>query len=205
MDFNTIIELDGLKLSEDGPTWLHAMPYGTYNHPKWGIIEFTQERLSRFVDNIRNKVRGIDPDIDYDHKADPAKGNKAAGWIKDARIDPSGLWIAVEWTPDGWQAVQNKEYRYLSPEFIDEWKHEKTGVSYKDVLFGAALTNRPFLKDLLPISMSEIAPPGQESEKELSERVERLEREFLALRSQIMLVDTVLDVTFRKEVENGTS
>lgn len=180
MDFNAVIDLDGLKLAEGEWTWLHTMPIGTYSHPKWGKIEFTQERLSRFADNVKNKVRGVDPDIDYDHKADLSKGNKAAGWVKDARADVSGLWIAVEWTPDGWKSVQNKEYRYLSPEFTDTWTHERTGVEYKDVLFGAALTNRPFLKDLLPITMSEVRPEPEvrleETIKQLSSRVESLER-----------------------------
>lgn len=180
MDFNVVLDLDTVKLEDNGYTWLHTMPIGTYNHGVWGKIEFTVDRLLRFAQNIKSKVRGVDPDVDYDHKDDPAKGKKAAGWVKDAKVDTSGLWLAVEWTPEGRKSIQDREYRYISPEFKDKWTHERTGESFQDVLFGAALTNRPFLKDLLPITMSEIRPAMEvglsEQVTTLSERVDTMEK-----------------------------
>jgi phage I-like protein len=172
--FSTSIDLSDVQLAEGDLTWLHTMNFGTYQHPKWGSIEFNAERLQRFAQNVKNKVRGIDLDIDYDHKEDPAKGKMAAGWIKDAEVRGNGLWIAVEWTPEGWKSVQDKEYRYLSPEYQDEWKHNGTGETHRDVLFGAALTNRPFLKDLLPITMAEIRTDLEVSLEERISAVERL-------------------------------
>jgi len=158
VDFSYTIDLSSTQLADGGRTWLHAMTVGTYNHPTWGKIDFTFDRLRQFAQNIKSKVRGVELDIDYDHKNDPAKGSKAAGWIKDADLRSNGLWIAVEFTPEGEKAVKDGEYKYLSPEYRDEWTHERTGETHKDVLFGAALTNRPFLKDLLPITMAEITP-----------------------------------------------
>jgi hypothetical protein len=73
---------------------------------------------------------------------------------------PDGLWIAVEWTKDAAAKIKSKAYRYFSPEFVDSWKHPKTGEVFKDVLFGGGLTNRPFLKDILPVNLSEFVIGG---------------------------------------------
>ena len=154
------VELKGLQFSDD-VTWIQALPLGTYQHPLWGEINVTPSRVKSFASNVENRVREIDLDIDYDHKAN---NGKAAGWIRQAEARDDGLWVAVEWTEPARAAIANNEYRYFSPEFQDEWTHPKTGAAYQDVLFGGALTNRPYLKDIMPINMSDII--GGESVEE---------------------------------------
>lgn len=135
-------------------TWIQAMPLGDYEHPVYGPIGITSERVQHFVDNVKNAVRGQDLDIDYDHKA---YGGEAAGWVKDAENRGSdGLWLKVNWTPTAYAKLKEGAYRYFSPEFDDSWTHPKTNVTHQDVIFGGAITNRPFLKDILPINMSEV-------------------------------------------------
>ncbi len=134
-------------------SWIQALPLGNYHHPVYGDIKVTPDRITRFADNIKNKVREQDLDIDYDHKA---KDGRAAGWVRDADARPDGLWVLVEWTDAAASALRAKEYRYFSPEFADEWEHPKTKQKFQDVMFGGALTNRPFLKDILPINLSEV-------------------------------------------------
>jgi phage I-like protein len=133
-------------------TWIQAMPIGEYEHPVHGKISFTPERVKQFAQGVKEKWRGQELDIDYDHKA---KDGAAAGWVKDAEGRDDGLWILVEWTKDAYQKLKDKAYRYFSPEFV-AWEHPKTKTKYKDVLLGGALTNRPFLKDILPINLSEV-------------------------------------------------
>jgi phage I-like protein len=147
------VDLNQVELDESNGSWIHAMTVGKYEHPVYGTIEFTVDRLKRFAQGVMNKVRGIDLDIDYDHKA---RGGQAAGWVQKAEVRSDGLWIFVEWTKEAAGLIREKAYRYFSPEFVDEWKHPKTGAVHKDVLLGGGLTNRPFLKDLLPVNMSEI-------------------------------------------------
>jgi phage I-like protein len=145
------------RFFDDGSnmSWIQAVPLGTYDHPVYGEMTFSPEKLNDMLANIKNNVRGTELDIDYDHK-DFGDG-KAAGWVKDAELRGSdGLWILVEWTPPARQALANREYKYFSPEFSDEWTHPKTGQTFKNVLFGGALTNRPHLKDIQPINLSEI-------------------------------------------------
>jgi phage I-like protein len=162
-----LVDLSTIKLDESGvPTSMfQAYPHGEYSHPIYGKLTMDSEKAARMAEGVNQKVRGQDLDIDYDHKQ---YHGAAAGWVKAAESRPDGLWLTVEWTPDAAKAIKNREYRYFSPEFASEWKHPKTGEKYKDVLFGGAITNRPFLKDILPINLSEAfagTKPTQEAPK----------------------------------------
>jgi hypothetical protein len=149
-------DLASLQLDDSGEAqrrWIQAMPLGKYNHPVYGEIEITPDKVQQFAQNVKDGVRNTELDIDYDHKA---YNGEAAGWVKDAEARPDGLWILIEWTKKAAGLLKDKAYRYFSPEFADEWEHPKDGTKYKNVLNGGAITNRPFLKDILPINMSEL-------------------------------------------------
>lgn len=179
--FTYYTDLKGIQLSEgaDGKvtSWVKMMNYGTYKHALYGDLVFDAQKVKRFSDNQKKNVRGIEPDIDYDHKLDPTKGHQAAGWIKDTDVRTDGLYALVEWTPTAVGEIKEGKWRYISPEFVDEWTDPK-GKTHKDVLVGGGITNRPFLKDLLPINLSELVfdapapitppavPPVQDPQKE---------------------------------------
>jgi hypothetical protein len=150
------VDLDSLQFDDNSTeTWIQAFTEGTYNHPLFGEINFDEKKLKGFADSVKKQVRGVQPDIDFDHKM---FSGEAAGWVKDARYEKGkGLSVQVDWTPKAKEAIANKSYKYFSPEFADEWEHPKTGKVFKDVMFGGALTNRPFLKDILPVNLSELA------------------------------------------------
>ena len=152
-------DLSSVQLDDNtSTTWIQAMPVGKYQHPVYGEIDFSPERLTKFANSVATKVRGQDLDIDYDHKD---KENIAAGWIKAAEVrGADGLWIEVDLTPRAREHLKNKEYRYFSPEFVDEWTDPVTGAVHTDVLNGGALTNRPFLKDILPVNLSDLFKGG---------------------------------------------
>jgi phage I-like protein len=155
-------------------TWIQGLPLGTYEHIVYGTIKVTPEKVANMVRNFYDKVRGTDLDIDYEHKEFTSK---AAGWIVDVQDRAEqGLWLLVEWTPSAYQALREQEYRYFSPEFADQWSNPKTGQSYTDVLFGGGITNRPFLKDIAPINLSELGLPNKEGDEsvELAEQLATL-------------------------------
>jgi phage I-like protein len=162
--FGYYVDLRGLQLSENAK-WIQAMRVGEYQHPAYGKINFTLDRIMRFADSVKNKIRGIDLDIDYDHKTDPARGNEAAGWVKDAKVEGDSLYLLVDWTKTALQKIQEGAYRYFSPEFQDDWT-DASGKKHQDVLFGGGITNRPFLKDLLPVNLSELTFAEQQNKKE---------------------------------------
>src|SRR6266536_122370 len=155
MDQNLLylIDLSSIQLDESNgsvSSWIHALPLGDYTHPVFGKISVTVDRVKRFADNIKNKVRGIDPSINYNHNNEDV----ASGWVKDGEARDTGLWLFVEWTKNAVEKIKSKEYRYFSAEYHDKWKNS-TGQEFQDVLFGGGLTNRPYMKNLLPINLSE--------------------------------------------------
>jgi Mu-like prophage I protein len=139
-----VIELATVRLTE-GRSWLHAFPVGSYHHPEHGLLTFTPGRLERIAEGVNRGVRGVALALDYDHRTDPAKGGRAAGWIDWAEVRSDGLWLSVNFTSEALAEVRRGEWRYLSPEFAPSWADPRTGVVHTDVLLGAALTNRPFL------------------------------------------------------------
>jgi phage I-like protein len=168
-----LVDLGTTILAEGGApnrNWIQAIPLGVYQHPIYGRIEVTPERVQRFAANVKNGVRGQDLNIDYDHGGDPAQGRRAAGWIADAEARADGLWLLVEWTEAAAEGIRKREWKYFSPEFVEEWEHPKSGEKFKDVLFGGGLTNRPFLKDILPINLSEMFAEHHTQEGEQVDR-----------------------------------
>jgi phage I-like protein len=161
VDFGYLTSVQSIELDEaTDASWVHAMSIGKYQHPVFGELDFNPTNIQEFADSVNKRVRGIDPDIDYDHKQDPTKGNEAAGWVKKAEARNDGLWLLVEWTKTAASKIKEKAYKYFSPTFKDEWD-DAHGNKFRNVVFGGALTNRPFLKDLVPVNLSEyfVGPP----------------------------------------------
>lgn len=150
-----LVDASALTFEEDGDisrSWVHALNLGSYTHPIYGTIDVTTERVKNFMDSVKNKVRGtVEPSINYHHNNEDV----AAGWVKDADQRSDGLWVLVEWVKEAAQAIKDKKYRYFSSEFVDEWTNPETKVTHKDVILGGALTNRPFMKNLVPLNLSD--------------------------------------------------
>ena len=130
---------------------------GQWEHPLYGPLSITETSIDGFVANFFANVRGIDIAVDQEHK--PEEG--AMGWFKKLwkipRDDGDGysMMAEIQWTYQGEQLIRDGVYRYFSPEFLENWKDPESGKTYKYVLFGGALTNRPFIKNMDPILLSE--------------------------------------------------
>lgn len=157
-----ITDIRGLEFDESTrQSWIQLFPLGKWEHPLYGEIDMTPERVMQFVKNFNDNVRGIDIDIDYDHKD---FGGKAAGWVLELQDrGTDGLWGRIEWTPSAYSALKEREYKYFSPEFADVWIRPSDNHKFVDVLFGGAITNRPFLKEIQPINLSDL--PGLYTEQ----------------------------------------
>lgn len=146
---------DDVTVPEDGLTYLEAIEAKTYHTPAYGSVEITDQKIQNFIKNFHDGVRGQEIAINYEHGIDAAKGNKAAGWLRDAVIKGNKLMLGIEFTEPAKAELKNKEWKYFSLEWDDEWLHPD-GVNVEDVIIGGALTNRPVAKNLMPINFSEI-------------------------------------------------
>ena len=132
-------------------SWIQVFRKGEWKHPRYGKLKFTDDIFSGFIKNFNDRVRGIDLAVDAEHE--PEKG--ACAWIKQLEQRGEGLWAQVEWTPIGLRLIADGVFRYVSGDFDYTWKSEETGKKYENVLFGCALTNRPFVKGMSPVNLSE--------------------------------------------------
>ena len=139
-------EKEGKKSS-----WIEVFREGEWNHPKWGIIKGTKKLFNDFISNWKSNVLGREIALDKTHN--PEEG--ATGWIKDMKIVGDRLKALVEWTPWGIELIEQKGFKYFSPEYRDSYTDKESGKEHKNVLFGGGITNRPFLTDLAPIVLSE--------------------------------------------------
>ncbi len=207
------VDLEGVSFEDGRPdaSWLQAFPVGEYTHPVYGKIKMTIERARMMASNVVRKVRGIDIAIDYGHNS----GGEAAGWVTSAEARQDGLWLFVEWTKQAATAIRNGEYRYFSPEYVSSWKHPQTQEEFTDVVLGGGLTNRPFLKNILPVNLSEIEDQtdpevGQREGGGMEELLEKL-RKALSLGDDadedavLEALGTVLQPDPKKEEEDPES
>jgi len=136
---------------------------GTWEHDRYGTIEFTRANLRELVDNFE-KDDMEEVCVDYQHaslSSDPGSAI-AAGWIKKGKLYTkergSQLWATVEWTERAAAHIEAGEYKYISPE-IDRDATDKKGNKIGMSLRAVAITNRPFLAGMsaidAPVEMSE--------------------------------------------------
>jgi phage I-like protein len=152
-----------IRLSETGEVSQDVQLFrtGTFFHEEYGKFTINTSMLSEMLTNFNSKVRGVDIAIDYKHDSE----NIAAGWIKEVYLSEDGtqLWAKVEWTPNGKKVLAEKEFRYLSPEFVYQYQDNESLKKFGSVLLGAGLTNRPVIKNMEPVVELSEAPKGNSS------------------------------------------
>src|SRR5215210_7554809 len=134
------------------PSEIHVVPTGTWEHPVYGEMEITTSHIAEFVRNFTDKVRRDIP-ITAGHDNGMGGGElPAIGWFTDV-VDRgvNGLWAGVKWTEEGVQLLEQRAFKYFSPEFYEMYEDPETRKKYSHVLVGGALTNKPYFKELEPV------------------------------------------------------
>ena len=176
-----------IRLNEkEAPKEIQVLRTGNFNHPYYGLFTIDHEFLAQMVSNFELNVRGVDLMIDYNHDCE-----EAAAWVKGLSVKNGGneLWAEVEWTEQGKADVESKKYRYVSADFDEKYMDAETNHNYGPTLLGAALTNRPFVKNMAPaVELSENTTEGEEEMKteleKLKDENKRLTEELGSLKSE---------------------
>jgi phage I-like protein len=143
---------------------------GKYVHPVYGDIFISVSALETMKQNFEARVRGQDISIDYTHDNETGE-SPAAFWIKSLEVKTNsdgkgkGLFARGEFTPMGEKKVSEKEYRYSSADFSIDYI-DQSGKHHPYVLRGGTLTNRPFIKNMNPIKLSEFKKEIKQMTKE---------------------------------------
>lgn len=123
---------------------------GNFNHPNYGKLKFTKQTLQEIVANFEANARRVEIPVDTLHQ-----NNEAVGWIQNLSLSGDKLKAKVLWTVKGVKALKEGAFKYISAELLPNWIDPETGKQYKNVLVGVSLTNKPFIKGLQAISLSE--------------------------------------------------
>jgi hypothetical protein len=138
------------------PDWIPLLPRpGRYEHPSYGTITITPERVARFVQHFNAGIYQKPVPIDAEHETSLSG---ALGWITELRVNSDGSADGrSEWTDRGRSMLEADRFRFISPTWFDLWSDPATGHKYEDIVSGAALCRKPFFKppNLRPLVASE--------------------------------------------------
>ena len=157
---------DGVALPDGvvSISWIQVAKVGTYRGHSAGEFTFSSAVFARIVANFLATANRRVP-IDYEHATEILStsvlqnGAPAVGWIVelDNRGD-AGLFARVEWidaTAVGY--IRAKKYRFFSPAVVFAAVNPVTGEPQGPTLVSGALTNRPFLDGMEPVTARDLA------------------------------------------------
>jgi len=131
---------------------------GRFKHPTFGDVTVTNRDLTKAVENFAKfKAKGAEVPVDYDHSFRASGDSRAAGWIAELTRQGKRLMARVKWTGSAADRIRSNEYRFFSAEFVANYRDE-TGEPWGFAVLAGALTNRPFLKGMTPVALTEKGP-----------------------------------------------
>ena len=149
------------RATVEGDEWIHVTPRGEFKHSESGLVEvYDLDAEAAMIANFA--LAEADPAFGGIHFGeehflyDPSKSTRAFGWVRELRQsrdgEKPGLWGRVELTPAGKAAIENREWKFVSPvhlrshvEFIDGNRVRPTAID------SVGLTNNPNLRGMEPI------------------------------------------------------
>jgi hypothetical protein len=164
--FSSQIPRSAFQLSGDGPVKIQCLREGKFKHPWYGTLKFDQKFFKSMIKNFDADVPN--PQIAFDFKHQPDNG--AAAWVDKVFIEDRNLMADVNLTEKGRKSIQDGEFKYFSIEYTDDYVEyefkevlgengEKIEVENKiphgPTMLGGGLTNRPFIKGMAPVALSE--------------------------------------------------
>lgn len=166
-------------------------------------IEVSKQDLKKMVQNYSDGVRKIDLMLDFSHESE----KEAAAWFNNVYLSEDGnqLWATVEWTQGGEESVRKKEYRYISADFSFSYKDNETLKDHGPTLFGAGLTNRPVVKGMNPVILSENnnseekMPEGKN--EDFKKKFEEMEKSMASKDAKIKELEEKISSTDKKLAE----
>jgi hypothetical protein len=124
---------------------------GSWVHPKYGNLSFTQKDFDEIIQNFSSKALGFEPPLFKGHPIDSSslEGHPSEGYLLSLTQEGDvlyGYWDVVD--DQTYMDVKAGKFRYSSGEFVRGYKSKETGQPIGTTLIGMALTNRPFLTGL---------------------------------------------------------
>jgi phage I-like protein len=152
-----------MSLGGSAPTEIMYMPAGkskitplVNGKAKEIDVEVDASTAKALQDNLdRLLAENVRPFIDFDHGLDGR--TTAAALPKQFRWEPGkGIYLSLEWTRSGQQAIEGKDYSYFSPSFMVSEDGKPLGLPESGAI--GALTNNPAFREIQRIAASRSNP-----------------------------------------------
>jgi pterin-4a-carbinolamine dehydratase len=152
---------DSLDTAEEEDLYLKvpAAVLGEWKHPVYKKVKFTEKDFEDIINNFNNKVLTYEPTLTLGHVVGDELVNSGGIGYTTIEGAPSEAFLTGFYVDNGvlystykvvnkevYKAVKEGRYRYSSGEFYRGYKDRETGADLGTVMFGMALTNRPFLR-----------------------------------------------------------
>lgn len=108
--------------------------------------EFTSLELDEILDAFRRNVVGSEIPIAKSHWGE----EDAYGWAKDMKRVDNTLYVLVDWTELGKEAIAKNIFKYVSAEVLHNYEDENGNI-YPRVVTRIVLTNSPAIKNMPPL------------------------------------------------------
>lgn len=178
-----------LSEAKEVPKKIQLLRAGEFLSEQYGNLKITKEILFGLKKNFDEKVRGYEDGklpIDYFHENEKI----AAGWIENLTLSENGaeLWADVKWTPKAEKMLSEGELRYVSAEFSFNYQDNESGKKFGPTLFGAGLTNRPFIKGMDPVMAL-----NEKNQENGGKKMDEKDKEIEALKAKIAEMQKAMD------------
>ncbi|MCR5838044.1 MAG: phage protease [Kiritimatiellae bacterium] len=155
------------SIPDDGLLPVQVAPFGDFK----GVLNKAEGKKEPFVQHLDadafsriveawNAKGAPEILIDADHVSAGGSSTRAFGWARNLRVEDAGLFADFALTPLGRAAVENREYRFVSPVFSVSENGEIASLT------SIALTNKPNLPVACVLNSSESGVNNVGEEKE---------------------------------------
>lgn len=162
-----------------GPVWNVVMPAGTWHRRDFGpdgklVVDrpFLEAAIANWkkVGSPGLAINRFHWGSSGDTRVTDPRAKAAVGFMEDFRVNASGdLEALCAWNADGRADIEADRFRYVSPEWHEDWPDPATGKRQGPTLLGAALLNDPFFKNLPALAADEA--PTQENPMDRSKLI----------------------------------
>jgi len=220
-----------IDLATTKPIDIQILKKGKFRHPWYGVLNFNESFFDIMIRNFEADIPQERIAFDFNHQPDWG----AAAWVENLSKQDDSLMASVSLTEKGKESIKKKEFLYFSSSYTDDYVEyvfedeadDKGNVVTKEykinhgpTLMGGGLTNRPFIKGMAPVSLSEdgtqtaleeivenldIDNKLKEVDEEMEKKLKELEDQKKELEDKIKGLETVKDADkgeSKKEIEN---
>ena len=140
-----------VALSDEETRFIYnLLPVGEFYDKRYGRVSITDAKIKQMAENF-----GKCPAYEVPVKIGHGDGAKSPGKVIGAEAKPEGLEITMLVDSETAQAINAKQYRYMSAEFDEDYHDKATGNKVGAVLLGAALVNQPAHPYVAPLVLAD--------------------------------------------------